>query len=872
MALPDKNALIRRSISRDILRRIFFTCMIVTLLFTGVEGYMEYQHELASIHDRIAEIEKTQLKIMATALWQFDENELSALVSGILHYPYIRHVGIRNRNDTSILTEGTRLEKGAISKQFPLYYESGGEQIHLGTLFLQADTSGMRGNVATRAILRMLIVTGMVVIIATVISFIFKRRLLSYVIDIADNLQKTSIPDANNRLDIAKKDVGDEIDLLVSSFNSMKDNIRSLLAEKNEALIALTESEKRFRNLIEQAPEAIVTYDAKQDRLIDVNPAAEMFFGYSREVLLEGDAHPLHPSDRPDVRPITGLMAENHQRVSTGETVKTQCRLHTGDGRSRIFDVQLVGLPSAQGNLIRGTFIDITERRKTEKELQSTNAIFSSFLKHSPIYSYIKELFPGKSVVLRASDNYEQMLRMTADEMIGKSMDDLFPAELAARMTNDDWAVVNAGKVLTVEERLNNREYTSIKFPIIFKDRKLLAGYTIDITDRRKLEASLQRAEKMEALGLLAGGVAHDLNNTLGAFIGYAELLHDDLEDSDPRKADARKIVEGGERAAAIVQDLLTLARRGVQTKGIVNLNKIVTEYVRSAEKLKMASLHPHVRIRTELEESLLLISGSQVHLSKTLMNLVSNAAEAMASGGEILIRTENRYVDRPVSGYDRLEEGDYVVLTVADEGEGISDQDIKHIFEPFYTKKTMGRSGTGLGLSVVWGTVKDHSGYIDVQSRKNRGTTFQLYFPVTRERETGEKALTTSESLSGRGERILVVDDIAEQRDLARRILEKLMYRVETVSSGEEALAHLRDREADLVILDMIMEPGIDGFETYRRILEIRPHQRAIIVSGFAETDRVAMTQALGAGEFVKKPYIKERIGLAVRKELDGK
>jgi signal transduction histidine kinase/ActR/RegA family two-component response regulator len=474
-------------------------------------------------------------------------------------------------------------------------------------------------------------------------------------------------------------------------------------------------------------------------------------------------------------------------------------------------------------------------------------------MKHSPIYSYIKELFPGKSVVLRASDNYEHMLGMTADEMIGKSMDELFPAELAASMTNDDWAVVNAGKVLTVEERLNNRDYTSIKFPIVFHDRKLLAGYTIDITDRRKLEAALQRAEKMEALGLLAGGVAHDLNNTLGAFIGYAELLH-----------------EGGERAAAIVQDLLTLARRGVQTKGIVNLNRIVAEYLSSAERLKMASVHPRVRIRTELEEGLLLISGSQVHLSKTLMNLVSNAAEAMASGGEILIRTENRYLDKPVSGYDRLEEGDYAVLTVADEGEGISDQDIKHIFEPFYTKKTMGRSGTGLGLSVAWGTVKDHEGYIDVRSRNSGGTTFQLYFPVTREREMSEKALATSESLSGRGERILVVDDIAEQRDLARRILEKLMYRVETVSGGESAVEYLRDREADLVILDMIMEPGLDGFETYRRILEIRPHQRAIIVSGFAETDRVAMTQALGAGEFVKKPYIRERIGLAVKKELD--
>ncbi len=227
-------------------------------------------------------------------------------------------------------------------------------------------------------------------------------------------------------------------------------------------------------------------------------------------------------------------------------------------------------------------------------------------------------------------------------------------------------------------------------------------GLSRDVTERKRseedkqnLEERLQRAEKMEALGLLAGGVAHDLNNALGILVGYAELLYDGLDESSPLRDDARNIMMGGEQAAAIVQDLLTLARRGAQARTVINMNKIITEYLKSPEFMKLSSFHPHVRIKTDLEEDLIKIAGSQAHLSKTLMNLVYNAAEAMTSGGELTIRTENRYVDRPVSGYDAVEEGDYVVLSVSDEGEGIKDDDLQRIFEPFYTKKVMGRSGT---------------------------------------------------------------------------------------------------------------------------------------------------------------------------------
>jgi len=302
----------------------------------------------------------------------------------------------------------------------------------------------------------------------------------------------------------------------------------------------------------------------------------------------------------------------------------------------------------------------------------------------------------------------------------------------------------------------------------------------------------------------------------------------------------------------------------------VVHLNKVISDYWNTPEFEKLKAYHPHVTFRTDLDKNLMNIKGSPLHLTKTIMNLLSNAAEAITHHGEVTLLTENRYLDKPMTGYEHIQKGDYVVLKVSDNGKGISTEDIRKIFEPFYTKKVMGRSGTGLGLAVVWGTVKDHGGYIDVQSDEGKGSTFTLYLPVAREEIINEQKGAPAESYKGRGESILVVDDVKEQRELATAMLSGLGYHVSAVSSGEEAVAYLKTSRADLMILDMIMEPGMDGLETYQRVLEINPKQKTIIVSGFSETVRVKKAQELGAGSYVRKPYILEKIGLSIRRELD--
>jgi signal transduction histidine kinase/CheY-like chemotaxis protein len=390
--------------------------------------------------------------------------------------------------------------------------------------------------------------------------------------------------------------------------------------------------------------------------------------------------------------------------------------------------------------------------------------------------------------------------------------------------------------------------------------------------ERRYLEMQLRKSQKMEAIGTLAGGVAHDLNNILSGLVSYPELLLLDLPKDSPLRGPIQIIKKSGEKAGAVVQDLLTLARRGVSVTEVVNLNRLIDQYLDSPEHQKILEYHPKVKVESHLETNLMNIIGSPFHLSKTIMNLVANAAEAMPGGGNIIITTSNQYVDQSKKVFDTIEEGDYVTLTVADAGVGISANDIERIFEPFYTKKAMGRSGTGLGMAVVWGTVKDHSGYIDVKSKVYEGSTFTLYFPLTRKELSTEIPDLPIENFRGRGESILIVDDIKEQREIATRMLVKLGYTVNSVSSGEEAVKYLKENSANLLVLDMIMAPGIDGLDTYRKILEFKPGQKAILASGYSKSERVREAMKLGAGAYVKKPYSIEKIGLAIKAELDRK
>jgi C4-dicarboxylate-specific signal transduction histidine kinase/ActR/RegA family two-component response regulator len=416
-----------------------------------------------------------------------------------------------------------------------------------------------------------------------------------------------------------------------------------------------------------------------------------------------------------------------------------------------------------------------------------------------------------------------------------------------------------------VAERTNALRRTNEELIIEIEERKRSE------VRQKTLENQLLQAQKMQAIGTLAGGVAHDLNNILSGITSYPELMLMKLPQESPLRAPLKTIQTSGEKAAAIVQDLLTLSRRGAATFSPVDLHIVITEYLESPELKKMLSFHPGVTVKTHFESPPFAISGSTVHLSKTIMNLVTNAAEAMPKGGCIGIELRGTHLDPGQRISDKLAPGRYVKLTVSDSGKGIDPLIIDRIYEPFFTTKKMGRSGTGLGMAVVWGTVEDHQGHINILSSPDSGTAFELWFPAIE--DDVKKPICAAAELprANHDESVLVVDDIAEQREIAKAILIDLGYTVTMVDSGENAVAYLQEMDADLLLLDMAMEPGLDGLETYRRVLEFKPGQRAVIVSGFSDSGRIRSALKLGAYCYVKKPYAIESISKAIRDALDA-
>ena len=521
---------------------------------------------------------------------------------------------------------------------------------------------------------------------------------------------------------------------------------------------------------------------------------------------------------------------------------------------------------------------EISQRKLAHAALRESEQRFRTVFHTSPDAVSINKM---NGQFIEVNEGFTNLTGYLCSDVLGRSSQDLeiwaIPKDLKKVISN----LNRYGYADNLESRFRCKN-GEIKAGLIsarileLNDEKHILTITRDINrwkkveaEKRKLEAQLQRAQKMEAIGTLAGGVAHDLNNILSGIVSYPDIMLMDLPEDSSLIEPLTTIQQSGLRAAAIVQDLLILARRGISIAEVVNLNDVIGEHLISPEFEKINHFHPGLEIETDLDSELLNISGSPDHLSKTIMNLVSNAAEAMPEGGRIAISTHNQYIDKPIDGYDEIEEGDYAVMTISDSGTGISAEDRECIFEPFYTKKVMGRSGTGLGMAVVWGTVKDHGGYIDLKSTEGQGTTFRLYFPITREALQDETSPSDGLQDDSRGESILIVDDVEEQRNIASLMLFKLGYAVSSVPSGEAAIEYMQNNSADLIILDMIMDPGIDGLQTYKKIIEFYPDQKAIIASGFSETGRVREAQRLGAGAYVKKPYTIDKIGEAVAAEL---
>ena len=446
---------------------------------------------------------------------------------------------------------------------------------------------------------------------------------------------------------------------------------------------------------------------------------------------------------------VSSLETEINERIAVEEELKIRNREIEKIVQERTMDLQ-----EANRRLTE----EIDERKETEIALIDNQKKYIELANSLPQIVFEAD----KNGMLRfvnhnAFDVFGYIQDDAKDVISKKNIFDLVIPE------DRDRASEEMAKVFNGERTKTGQEYTAMKkdgntFPIAIHASPVISegkpngirGIVIDLTEQKKieaerkmLEAQLQRAQKMEAIGTLAGGVAHDLNNVLSGIVSYPDLLLMQLPDDSPLLKPIQAMKNSGDKAVAIVQDLLTLTRRGVVIKEVLCLNDIIVDYLGSAEFDKMLFYHPGIQIIKDLEPDLLNMSGSPIHLMKTIMNLVSNSVESMPDGGKLHLSTSNRYLDQPIKGYGHIKEGDYVVLSVSDTGIGIAEEDLPRVFDKFHridNPATRDVDGTGLGLSLVKYIVEQHGGKVAVESELGKGSNFIVTLSLAQEERAAEK------------------------------------------------------------------------------------------------------------------------------------
>ena len=565
-------------------------------------------------------------------------------------------------------------------------------------------------------------------------------------------------------------------------------------------------------------------------------------------------------------------------RASKGEFVQFEATHQDrfGDLRYIDFSIKPVKDEAGEVSLLVPEGRDITDRVLAGRELRKQEAMFRALAENSP--DIIIRL-DSRGSYLYLNPAAEKQLDVDRESILGKTHQDFgFAPELTEVLDRAAAGVFKTGVSDRLEVRLSSGKwYDWLLAPELDQDGAVNALIIAarDISERmeaeqerEKLEEQLRQSKKMEAVGALAGGVAHDFNNILGAIIGYAEMaLVSQRRDRNPHR-ELLEILDAGERARSLIQQILTFSRKTPLEPKPINLNEVI--------KTTLALLEPTlpkmIRIESRLAPDLHAISADPNQIEQVVINLAANARDAMPEGGLLGIETSNQTIEADsIKGKHNLAPGEYVFLRISDTGEGMDEQTLEHIFEPFFSTKPMGQ-GTGLGLSIVYGILSAHEGAITCYSEPGKGTVFNILIPARADVKVERVTENTEQFIDLTGnETILFVDDERSLREVGAEVLSASGYSVLTASDGEEALNVYQEKQdgIDLVVMDMAM-PGMGGRRCLEEIMLIDPRARVIMVSGYPDEARVREVLVAGAKGFIPKPYRQSDLLRQVRLTLN--
>ena len=621
---------------------------------------------------------------------------------------------------------------------------------------------------------------------------------------------------------------------------------------------SLRDSERWYRHLFELHPHPMWVYDLETLRFLAVNDAAMSRYGYSREEFLAMTIAQIRPASALDA------LAADLATAHAGIRQSGQWQHITRDGRTLIVEISSHTLPFDDRPAALVQALDVTERVSVETQLREKAALLDTA--HDAIL--VKDM---DDRITYWNKGAERLFGWTSAEVLGRDAATLFSVDPTPyRAARDQLLARGQFEGELVKRTRDGRScFVSVRWTLM-RDADgaptSALAITMDITERKRLETQVLRAQRLESLGTLAGGIAHDLNNVLAPILMSIDLLRD-AETSEDKLATLAQIEASAERGADMVRQVLTFARGAEGPRRAVQLPVIARDVVKVAHD----TFPKDIAIRLHAAPDIWTVSADPTQMHQVLMNLVLNARDAMRHGGTLVMQISNIMLDETDAGMPRdAKAGPYITLSVSDSGEGIPLAVQDRIFEPFFTTKDHGK-GTGLGLSTVHSIVQSHRGFVTVSSEPARGTTFTVFLPASDDALPLAVADADSDRLPhGHGEQILVVDDEVAIRDVVQQTLERFNYQVLTAGNGAEAVAlYVQHRAAiALVLTDMAM-PVMDGPSMVSALRAIDPHVRIIASSGLQSRDVLAQTSGLPLVPFIPKPYTAETLLLAVHRAL---
>lgn len=976
--IKQKKPVFKSVIGRKLLVYILLFSSIITFIGTGLQLYMDYDHDVKSLHQTLDQLESSYLDSIANSLWVTDDDLLKIQLEGILKMQDIQFVAIR-KGKASIDSVGTKPAQNTIIRVYPLSYRYDNADINLGELHVVASLDEIYSRIFNRILLILSTQTVKTFLVSLFVFYIFFQLVGKHVFELAAFVESIDLNTVGHRYFSFRKKKSietDELDRLADAFNRMAMSL-------SKAMRKITESEKKYRDLVDNTPD--IRYRADMEgKIVYISPSVEKLAGFTaeeavgmklaEEVYVDPEARNIFMQQLKDKGAVEDFEAQLKRKDGSSWWASTNAHFYK-DNKGTVLGVEGVTRDISERKHAEMALVKSEERLKIaarsskmgfweadlinktvwwdenysrlfgnrpketedswewwaerihpddrERVVNSLNTAVNSqtsewistygFLSQQELYidildrSFIERSPNGEAVrvvgammdiseikgkeerykttiesaidgfwildtsghFLEVNNAYAKMTGYARNELLSMSIPDIEAVEGPEEIKQRIEKIIRIGSDrFESRHRHKNGRMIDVEISATFTQSSggLFFVFIRDITDRIQMEERLRQAQKMESIGSLAGGIAHDFNNLLFPILGMSEMLLEDLPQNTLEHENAKEIFHACKRAGDLVKQILAFSRQSEHKMTPVRIQNILKEVL----KLSRSTIPTNIEIHEDIQQNCGLVMADTTQVHQVAMNLITNAFHAVENtNGVIDIKlTELALAKGDLAGSD-LRPGQYVRLSVSDNGVGIPKHIIRKIFEPYFTTKKLGK-GTGLGLAVAYGIVKEHDGEIKVYSEYGKGTAFHIYLPMMK-KVSGTDEIVPAEEIPTGTERILLVDDEISVAKLEGQMLSRLGYQVTVETASHDALNTFKtDPDAfDLVLSDMAM-PDMTGDQLAKEILFIRPETPIIICTGFSERINKDKTDHIGVKGLLMKPVVKSDLAKMIRDVLN--